>query len=47
MFPKFNADKTEQIGYAIKKRQDRKTGHDVQQEAATRTKNTDPIEESF
>jgi hypothetical protein len=47
MFTKFNADKKEKRGYATKKRQDRKTGHNVQQEAATRTENTDYIRELF
>jgi hypothetical protein len=44
---KVQCGKTEKTGYAIKKRQDRKIGHNVQQEAATRTENTDSIKELF
>lgn len=44
---KFKADKTKKIGYVFKKRQGRTTGHNVQQEAATRTENTDSIKQLF
>jgi len=44
---KFSADKKKKTDYGIKTKQDRKTGYNVQHEAATRTENTESTEQLF